>query len=306
MLISACATAPKSLSARLPPDTPPLELADTPFIAQEAYQCGPASLAMLLGASGLEVSAEALLPRVYIPKLKGSLQAEMVAAARDYGRIPYQIAPSLDALLAELRLGRPVLVLQNLGWDFYPVWHYAVVIGYDPENDEMVLRSGVTRRKLKRTHDFLDDWGKAQNWGVLALLPGSMPADASAQRYLKATAGMEAAGKTKAAALAYASATTRWPDEPAAWLGLGNASYAQGDLLGAERSYRQALKRSENNPVVRNNLAQVLAEQGCKAAARQQIKLALEAAPEDLQAPLLSTLEEIKSAPDKSDTCNPD
>jgi len=283
-----------------------VEWVDTPFIAQELYQCGPASLAMLLQDSGVDVSAQALVPRVYIPKLKGSLQAEMIAATRDFERLPYQIAPTLDALLTELRLGRPVLVLQNLGWDFYPVWHYAVVIGYLPQADQIVLRSGTTRRKLKSTESFLDDWGKAENWGLLALLPGTLPADVSATRYLKATAGIEAAGKTDAAALAYSSATNRWPKEPAAWLGLGNAKYLQKDLPGAERSYRQALDYSGNNPVIRNNLAQVLAEQGCKDAAFRQLKLALDDAPKDLDQALLSTRQEIQAMSVRPAICSRD
>lgn len=297
LALTACATYSPGVRNGLPTGAPPVELSDTPFIAQEAYQCGPASLAMLLRDSGVEVSAQALVPRVYIPELKGSLQAEMIAATRDYGRMPYQIAPTLGGLLAELRLRRPVLVLQNLGWNFYPVWHYAVVIGYLPKNDQLILRSGTTRRELKRTGQFLDDWGKADNWGVLALLPGSLPADTSPERYLTAAAGMEAADKIEAAAQAYTSATVTWPNEPAAWLGRGNAEYAQGNLADAERYYRAALKHVENHAVVRNNLAQVLAEQGCVKAARRELELALEGAPRDLRPALLSTLQEINELP---------
>lgn len=297
LALTACAAHGPRSQQTLPANATAVELRDTPFIAQDAYQCGPASLAMLLRDSGLEVSADALVPRVYIPELKGSLQAEMIAATRDYERMPYQIAPTLDGLLSELRLGRPVLVLQNLGWNFYPVWHYAVVIGYLPEGDELILRSGTTRRELKRTGKFLDDWGKADNWGLLALLPGSLPADASPERYLTAAAGMEAAGKIEAAAQAYTSATVTWPNEPAAWLGRGNAQYAQGDLAGAERHYRAALKHVENDAVVRNNLAQVLAEQGCVKAAHRELELALEDAPKDLRPALLSTLQEVNELP---------
>ena len=60
-------------------------------------------------------------------------QVELVAAIRRYGRVPYEIEPSLSSLTAELQAGRPVLVLQNLGIKIAPLWHYAVVVGYSPE-----------------------------------------------------------------------------------------------------------------------------------------------------------------------------
>lgn len=302
-LLSACATPGPVLSTHLPADAAPVEMRNTPFIAQKRYQCGPASLAMALQSSGVDVSADSLTPRLYIPQLKGSLQAEMIAVAREYNRLPYAIAPTLDALLAELRAGHPVLVLENLGWSFYPVWHYAVVIGYLPAKDQLVLRSGTTRRLVVDTRDFLDDWGRGQNWGILVLQPGELPSDDSWQRYLRAASGLEAAGKMQAAALAYTAATQRWPDAAAAWLGLGNTQYARHDLAAARHSYHQALQRKRDDPVIRNNLAQVLAEQGCKQAARKQIDLALAAAPESMQGALRDTEAGIHTLPDTGQSC---
>lgn len=260
---------------------------------------------MALQTSGVDVAADSLTPRLYIPKLKGSLQAEMVAVVREYNRLPYRIAPTLDALLAELRAGHPVLVLENLGWNFYPVWHYAVVIGYLPAKDQLILRSGTTRRLVVDTRDFLDDWGKGQNWGLLVLRPGELPSDDTWQRYLRAASGLEAAGKMHAAGLAYSAATQRWPDTAAAWLGLGNTQYAQHDLGAARRSYQQALQHKRDDPVIRNNLAQVLAEQGCKQAARKQIDRALAVAPENMRSALQDTQAGIRALPDAGQTCTP-
>jgi len=301
--LSGCATTSPQLRDYLPSQASHVELVATPFIAQEAYQCGPASLAMLLQDSGVKISAAALKPRVYIPQLKGSLQAEMLAATRDLGRMPYPIAPRLDALLAELRLGRPVLVLQNLGFDFYPVWHYAVVVGYDAQADHIILRSGTTRRKLKPTWHFLRDWSKSDFWGVAALLPGTLPADASAQRYLEAAASLESAGKTQAARLAYASAVSHWPEQPAGWLGLGNVQYAEADSQAAIQTYKRALNRLGNIPVIHNNLAQVLADQGCKQAASKHVKLALQSAPQALRPAILDTQKNIEALPGLSEPC---
>ena len=109
------------------------------------YQCGPAALATVLVASGAQVSPDDLVAEVYLPGRKGSLQAELIAAARSRGRLPYVLPPSLDDLLAQLAAGHPVLVLQKTGAGPWPGWHYAVVIGYDASRDRLLLRSGTER-----------------------------------------------------------------------------------------------------------------------------------------------------------------
>ena len=56
----------------------------------------------------------------------------MLAAARTQGRVAYVLEPRFAALEAELTAGNPVLVLQDLGALGLRLWHFAVVIGYDP------------------------------------------------------------------------------------------------------------------------------------------------------------------------------
>ncbi|OPX40593.1 MAG: hypothetical protein B1H13_06710 [Desulfobacteraceae bacterium 4484_190.3] len=50
------------------------ELKNVPLYPQEADQCGAASLAMVLHWSGIPATPESLVPEVYSPSLKGSLQ----------------------------------------------------------------------------------------------------------------------------------------------------------------------------------------------------------------------------------------
>ena len=54
----------------------------------------------------------------------------MVAAARSRIRGAF-LKGGIHSVLPEIAAGNPVLVLQNAGWSWLPVWHYAVVIGYD-------------------------------------------------------------------------------------------------------------------------------------------------------------------------------
>jgi Flp pilus assembly protein TadD len=265
LLLAGCASRPPLLQPIVAEraGAPFVELTDTPFHPQQAYQCGPAALATVLGASGVAVSPASLVPQVYVPERRGSLQVEIIAAARRHDRLPVIIEPRLSAVLEALHAGRPVLVLQNLGRSWLPVWHYAVVVGYDATADALLLRSGVERRQRMDAHAFSRSWALAGNWGLVLLDPEQPPHTLGAARYLEAAAGLEAAGRLQAASSAYASAAAAWPDQALPWLGAGNVAYRQGQLQAAHDAYRRALHLAPGDPVAANNLAQVLCELGC-------------------------------------------
>ena len=187
----------------------------------------------------------------------------MLAATRRYGRIPYLIDQDVGVLLGELRSGRPVLVLQNLGSKLMPIWHYAVVVGYLAENKQFVLRSGDKERHLTSARKFVRTWRRAGYWGILALRPGEFPASPDADRYVRSVASIEAIGDIETAIAGYQAATKRWPDYSLAWLGMGNAHYAQGDLNSAESAYQRVLSMDSDHLVALHNLSQVQIDRGC-------------------------------------------
>ncbi|HQT26942.1 MAG TPA: C39 family peptidase, partial [Burkholderiales bacterium] len=92
---------------------------EVPFYPQETYQCGPAALAMAFAYDGLSVSPSELAREVYLPGKEGTLQVEMLAAARRAGLVPYVLDNNPDAMMKELAAGHPVVVLQNLGSGFF-------------------------------------------------------------------------------------------------------------------------------------------------------------------------------------------
>ncbi|MDT0619259.1 PA2778 family cysteine peptidase [Salinisphaera sp. P385] len=299
-----CAARGPVLVDRVGADAAPVLLSDTPFFAQERYQCGPAALAMMLQTSGVESTPAELVDEVWIPELEGSLQAEMAATARRQGRMPHITPPDLDSLLAELRDGRPVLVLENLGWNIYPIWHYAVVIGFDPADDVMVLHTGTDRAKRVATADFLDDWGKAERWAMVLLEPGKLPAGDDPARFLRSAVALEQSDHGDMARRAYEAATRRWPDQPAAWLGLGNASYQLGDLSGAAQAYRMMLKRFPDAAPAHNNLAEVLAASGCREQALVHAEQAVQASDGNMQKVARKTRAAIRDMTiDRNGTC---
>ena len=263
MLLGACAT-PQSdrLLATAPAFPQPVELTAVPFFPQDEYQCGPASLAMLLNWSGEAIEPAALTPQVYLPERHGSLQLEILAAARNHGRIPYVLRPELESVFAELVAGHPVLVLQNLALDWHPQWHYAVVIGFDLPRAEVVLRSGAEARLAMPLRVFERTWARADYWAVVVLPPEQLPATAEESRYLQSVAALERQQRYEQAAAGYAATLTRWPKSLGALIGLGNSRYALGQYAAASDAFRLATRTHPESGDAFNNLAHVLATQG--------------------------------------------
>ena len=267
--------------------TVPVELADTPFFPDDALQCGPAALATVLRAaatgSGPATSARGSDPatlarEVYTPGLGGSLQLELVAAARQRGFVPYELAPEANALFAELVAGRPVLVLQNLRLRTLPAWHYAVVIGADPIEETVILRSGTEKRLVMPAGKFMRSWDLAERWGLVLLQPGELPADPDRERYFNAVAGLEVAGRYAAAARAWQAALGLWPDDVVALFGYATANHLAGDDATAYDAYMALLAQEPGHAAGLNNLANLLADRGCQVAAHIMARQALEAA----------------------------
>ncbi len=250
------------------------ELNAVPFYPQKAYQCGPASLAMALVWSGIQIDPDALTPQVYTPSRKGSLQPAMIAAARRHGRVAYIIAGA-NALLSEIAAGHPVIVLQNLGLSWYPLWHYAIVIGYDLNAGVVILHSGITNQKITALRTFESTWARGEYWGLVVLPPDRLPATAAENSYVKAVVGLERARQWQAAADGYKTALAQWPESFSAHIGLSNSLYAQGDLITAEKVLRKTTNLFPNKGAAFNNLAQVLWEQGKKQEAKQAARHAV-------------------------------
>lgn len=272
-----------------------IELSETPFFAQTQYHCGPAALATLLAAEGLPVTPDELTPLIYVPGREGSLQAEVIAAARRYQRLPLRLAPEVDALIAALEAGHPVLVLQNLGLRRWPLWHYAVLVGYEPQHDRFILRSGVTPRERTRAARFLSSWELAGRWALVLAEPGHIPAFAQAESWLAAAAPFESLGQLPVAERAYTAATQRWPDSSLSWQALANTRYARADRAGAEQALGRAIELDPQAAAARNNLASLLLERGCPTAARAQLDALLEV-PAKLRAALADTRHSIDAA----------
>lgn len=276
LLLGGCATQTQS-SLIAVPDTMPrrIELTSVPFYPQERYQCGPAALAMSLTAAGIPTEPDALVSQVYVPAREGSLQPEMLASGRRNGALSMAIPSRLDALLMEIAAGTPVIVLQNLSLPWFPLWHYAVAVGYDLDKGEIILRSGTTEREVMRLSTFQRTWSRGGNWAMVTVPVDRLPASAEQSTVVSALVALEKSASASRVRAAYETALKRWPRDLTLQLGYGNAAYNQGDRAAAIAAFRRATDAHPDSAPAFNNLATVLAEQGQIVQAQQAAERAV-------------------------------
>ena len=297
MLLCGCvALAPQStaLRSQLPAGLPlSAEILEAPYFAQTEHHCGPAALAMALNNAGAAVHPDQLVDQVYLPGRKGSLQVEMLAAARRNGMVAYVLEPRIGDVLLEVAAGTPVIALENYGVPYYPIWHYSVAIGFDVNRAEIIRHSGKLERKATPLSIFEYFWRQEGRWAMVAVSPERVPATATEARYADAVIALEKAGHTQRAALAYDAMLKRWPGNLAALMGRGNTAHALGNLTVAEAAFRQASVAHANSAAAYNNLAQTLLDRGKVDEARSTAEHAVRLGG-PLRARAQATLEEIQ------------
>lgn len=275
-----------------------VERADVPFFPQTPYHCGPAALATALSDVGLNTTPEDLTAALFLPSRQGSLQTEMLTGARQRGALAYRLPGDLRVVLGEVSAGNAVVVLQNLGLDIAPRWHYAVLVGYDLAQRHVVLRSGVTRRELMSLETFEYTWARGGHWAIVVLPPGRLPAGADEAAATQAAVGFERVAAPGPAALAYQTLLARWPDSLVAGMGVGNTRLAGGELDAAAAAFERMAQRHDS-AAAWNNLAQVRLRRGeldtALAAAQRALERAQGAEPQWIAA-ARETLRELQQA----------
>lgn len=261
LLLSACMT-PQALDLRVQPP-PSVELSSVPFYAQREYECGPAALAMVMTYLGSPVTPEALAPSLYIPGREGTLTDELVAQSRQRGFVPERLAPNLRVLAQAVADGSPVIVFQNNGLSWYPVWHYAVVIGVDVAREEIILRSGEQKRLLLSWSVFDRTWARSGRWAI-RLLPvqAEWPKFVSSPVVTKQLVIMAKTAPPELAMAGLRRGLGYWPEAIALWLAQAQLTEQEAGLASAETVLQEGLKTLPESPWLLNNLADVLIRSG--------------------------------------------
>ncbi len=304
-LLLGCANSPQThqLLAKPPSSLPiKIELTSTPFISQTENYCGPAALATVLQAQGRAVTIAELGELLYLPQREGSLQIEMDATVRSFEMLSYPLSGNISDLLTEVTAGNPVLVFQNLGLSWYPRWHYAVVIGFDLERGEIILRSGTIKRYVINLSTFEQTWKRTDYWARVVVSPENIPATATPLKFIKAVNALETSGHIEAAVQAYRNAATRWPENETVLQVWGNSEFEQGAFAEAETAFRLAIAVNSKVASVWNNLAYVLMAQQCTQRAHEAIQCARKLAPDDKNI-LASEKDIIQLKPARGKSC---
>ncbi|WP_290702481.1 PA2778 family cysteine peptidase [Amphritea sp.] len=300
LLVAGCSSNPTLVESLItdPSIENTAELQGLAYFPQQGDQCGPASLATMLAYNNIAATPEELRPYLYIPDKGGTLAIELDAKARQYGLLVYPLEPQLKFILRELDAGHPVLVMQNLGFNWFPQWHFAVAIGFDLDLQQIYLRSGPDERYPTDLSLFMKTWDRADNWARVILPTNTLPATANPQRYIEAANTLEQLGSSNSALItaaseAYQTTLKKWPDNTAALMGLGNISYAQKKYDSATDYFIRYIENSTAPEAGWNNLAYTLMQTGCAEAALKSARCAVSIAPD--QANYQNSLNELNS-----------
>ena len=250
---------------------------EVPFVNQEAGQCGPATLTMAMNWAGHPVTVQEILPQVYNPKMKGSLQNDMISSSRRNGLMAIPIT-GLEPLLTEVNAGHPVIVFENLALSWLPQWHYAVVIGYDLPQQKVIMHSGPEAFKYWDMEKFERSWMLGDYWGLVILPPDQLSKTADEVAHITSASALEQVGQFKAAEIAYQTILKKWPQSLGALIGMGNISFENKDYNKAVQYLTEATMFHPDSAFAWHNLAVAQGNAHLKKQAKQSAVKALKLA----------------------------
>lgn len=279
----------------------------TPFVKQRHRHCGPATLSMVMQFYGRHALQDNIADAIFDKTKLGTFQTDMVAYLRSQSFLPYELAPKLTDVIHAVADGYPVIVMQNLGFNgvggVLSKWHYALVVGYDLNQKEMVLHSGPFEYYRLPFKTFERTWARSGHWALVAWPLGEKsvhqtPLEQQTKwfepdKYLNALIDVDELGELPHPVQTYSDFVASHPNFPRAWFRLGNHHYPHNKPASLDSFTHAVRHASKVDPTYWNNLALVAHEQGCLDLAFMAIECALNIQPDF--APALDTQKIIRS-----------
>ena len=122
---------------------------DVPLISPDSgaenskYYCGPTALASLLSFYGLHADIEEIAGKIYRPNLKGSITMDLFLYAKERGLTARLYRSGMEDLKESIRAGVPLILFVDMGYDFYPMGHYIVPVGFSDDYGVVLAHSGA-------------------------------------------------------------------------------------------------------------------------------------------------------------------
>lgn len=136
-----------------------------PFYPQEAYQCGPASLAAVLNFHDIAVTPDDIAADIFSSGAKGTLDMDMVLYVRKKGLRADQYSGGLDDLKRTIDAGNPVIILVDYGFWVYQKAHFMVLLGY--HENGFIADSGREHLKVISRNELKRIWEKTRFWTLV-------------------------------------------------------------------------------------------------------------------------------------------
>jgi ABC-type bacteriocin/lantibiotic exporter with double-glycine peptidase domain len=146
-------------------------VAGVPFFSQEAYQCGPTALAIVLDywyqRAGLDtwLTPEQIAADIYSPTARGVLGLDLESYGRRQGSEAHQYSGSINDLRQNIDAGAPIIILVDYGFSLYELNHFMVVTGYT--RDGVIVNSGRYENKHISNKELEKIWKKTDYWALL-------------------------------------------------------------------------------------------------------------------------------------------
>lgn len=144
---------------------------DTPLTQQdELYDCGLASISALCGYYGVEIPPDERAQLARLASTNEGLSGnELRDALQRCGMEVYLFEGRLEggptSLQSNLLARRPMLILIEIGG----YHHYELVVGLDPDTDDVVLLDPALGRVVMPPADFEQRWAPTQHFTMLAV-----------------------------------------------------------------------------------------------------------------------------------------